>query len=120
MKLTLMIAIAFFVIGCGASAAPTVQNEVPSETQPTKAEPAGDSHSADDGHNHGEEDKAERISLADAKKAFDAGEAVFVDTRGRSSYDNERIKGAVSVPAAEFATAYKDIPKDKKIITYCS
>jgi hypothetical protein len=61
-----------------------------------------------------------RISLADAKKAFDSGNAVFVDTRAEIQHRQERIKGALSIPAEAFATRYAEVPKGKTIITYCS
>lgn len=71
-------------------------------------------------HDEHEDDDTPRISLADAKKDFDAGDAVFVDTRGKSSYDTEHVKGALNVPLNEFDKSYESIPKDKKIIAYCS
>ena len=61
-----------------------------------------------------------RISLAEAKKAFDEGNVVFVDTRAEVSYKAEHVKGALNIPAEAFQTRYAEVPKDKKIITYCS
>lgn len=69
---------------------------------------------------HGHEDAAERISLAEAKKEFDAGTAVFVDTRDEASYQEEHIKGAINIPTKTVASRYKEIPTGKKIIAYCS
>jgi len=63
---------------------------------------------------------APRISLADAKKAFDEGNAVFVDTRADVSYKQEHIKGAINISAETFEAKYKEIPTGKKIIVYCS
>ena len=63
---------------------------------------------------------APRITLADAKKAFDEGNVVFVDTRAETTYKAEHIKGAINIPAEAFQTRYAEVPKDKKIITYCS
>ena len=65
-------------------------------------------------------DQSPRISLADAKKSFDDGAAVFVDTRGAPSYQNEHITGAVNISAEFFESKYRDLPADKKIIVYCS
>ena len=65
-------------------------------------------------------EEAPRISLADAKKDFDAGRAVFVDTRAEVSYKTEHIKGAINIPAEAFQTRYTEVPKGKKIIAYCS
>ena len=65
-------------------------------------------------------DGAARITIAGAKKLFDSGSAVFVDTRGESQFNAERIKGAINIPAETAATRWKEIPTDKKIIAYCS
>lgn len=65
-------------------------------------------------------DDAPRITLADAKKDFDAGNTIFVDTRAEVSYKQEHIKGAINVPAEAMETRYKEIPTGKKIIAYCS
>ncbi len=69
---------------------------------------------------HGHMDDAPRITLADAKKDFDDGSAVFVDTRAEVAYRQEHVKGAVNIPMEAFETRYKEIPTDKKIIAYCS
>ncbi len=65
-------------------------------------------------------EEAPRISLADAKKDFDGGAAIFVDTRAAESYKTEHIKGAINIPAGDFETRYTELPKNKKIIAYCS
>ena len=69
---------------------------------------------------HGHADEAARISLTEAKKEFDAGNAVFLDTRAEAAYNNEHIKGALNVTEATLEEKYKEIPKGKKIIAYCS
>jgi len=69
---------------------------------------------------HGHTDDAPRINLADAKKDFDAGNTVFVDTRAENSYKQEHIKGAINIPMEAVEMRYKEIPKGKKIIAYCS
>ncbi|CAN5239823.1 hypothetical protein BH20ACI1_BH20ACI1_02390 [soil metagenome] len=66
------------------------------------------------------EDDAPRISLEDAKKDFDNGKAIFVDTRAEAAFNVEHIKGAINIPAEAFKTRYTEVPKDKKIIAYCS
>ena len=65
-------------------------------------------------------DTAPRISLADAKKDFDAGGAVFIDTHVKEQFDIQHIQGAINVPFAELETRLNKIPKGKKIIAYCS
>lgn len=63
---------------------------------------------------------APRISVADAKKALDAGKAVLVDVRSAQSYQEEHAKGAISLPTSEIAARLSELPKDKQIITYCT
>lgn len=65
-------------------------------------------------------DDAPRISLADAKKDYDAGTAIFIDTRGEGSFKQERIKGAINVMPEQVESKYKEIPTGKKLIVYCS
>lgn len=69
---------------------------------------------------HGHEDNAPRIELADAKKAFDEGNVIFIDTRSRSAFATERIKGAINIPMESFQQQVKEVPKGKPIIAYCS
>jgi len=69
---------------------------------------------------HGHTDDAPRITLADAKKDFDAGNVVFVDTRAKSAYDVEHIKGAINMTTGEVEARYKELQSGKKIIAYCS
>lgn len=64
--------------------------------------------------------EAARISLADAKAAFDAGKAVFIDTRDVDSYNSGHIKGAIQMSAQDVAARFKELPADKQIIAYCS
>ncbi len=69
---------------------------------------------------HGHADDAPRITLADAKKDFDAGTAIFVDTRDEAAFKNEHIKGAINISMNAVEAKYKEIPTGKKIIAYCS
>lgn len=61
-----------------------------------------------------------RITLADAKKAFDDGNAVFVDSRGDAAYKAEHIAGSINIPYGGQAPDLSSLPKSKKIIVYCS
>lgn len=61
-----------------------------------------------------------RISVEEAKKAFDSGEGLFIDSRSNASYKRKHIKGAINIPLADLESRYKEVPKDKKIIIYCS
>lgn len=65
-------------------------------------------------------DGAPRISLAEAKEDFDAGNVVFIDTRGADTFNQEHIKGAINMMPEQVELRYKEIPTGKKIIVYCS
>ena len=69
---------------------------------------------------HGHTDDAPRVTLADAKKDFDAGNVVFIDTRTEATYKQEHIKGALNMPVETADAKFNEIPKGKKIIAYCS
>jgi len=63
---------------------------------------------------------APRISLEDAKKAFDEKSATFIDTHPKAMYDAGHIPGAINVTVQDLETKFDKIPKGKKIIAYCS
>ncbi|MEP7149809.1 MAG: rhodanese-like domain-containing protein [Acidobacteriota bacterium] len=99
-----------FASSCNnAAKPPVVVNSTPSPV-PARA----DSDHADDGHD------APRISLAEAKKDFDAGTAVFIDTHAPEQYAQQHIPGSINVPANNLEPYLNKIPKGKKIIAYCS
>lgn len=87
---------------------------------PLKAESVKKDSSSVKTDEHGHTDDAPRITLAEAKKDFDDGKVIFVDTRAEVTYKQEHIKGAINVPMEAFEIKYKEIPTDKKIIAYCS
>src|SRR5262245_47396640 len=59
------------------------------------------------------DDDAPRISLADAKKAFDDGSAVFIDTRPADVYKQEHVKGSLNITKDTLEARYSELPKDK-------
>ncbi|MCA1589939.1 MAG: ArsR family transcriptional regulator, partial [Acidobacteria bacterium] len=56
----------------------------------------------------------------DAKKEFDAKSAVFVDTHSPDQFAKQHIAGAINIPANDTADKIDKLPKNKKIIVYCS
>lgn len=66
------------------------------------------------------EPQVKRVSLADAKAAFDSKAAVFVDVRDPDSYKAGHIPGAVNIPVEEIQTRYKELDASRWIITYCT
>ena len=61
-----------------------------------------------------------RVSLPDAKAAFGAKTAVFIDARPKASYDAGHIPGALSIPADELQNRLGELKKNDWIITYCT
>jgi 3-mercaptopyruvate sulfurtransferase SseA len=66
------------------------------------------------------QEEARRISLKDAKAAYDGGNALFIDTRPETAYKGEHIKGAINIPAGETDKHIAELPRDKQLIFYCS
>ena len=66
-------------------------------------------------------DNSARISVEEAKKLIDAGQAVMVDVRGTEAYNASHIKGALDHGIGKIeANDFKGLPKDKRLIVYCS
>jgi hypothetical protein len=59
----------------------------------------------------------DRVSLADAKAAFDTGQAVFVDVRGEPFYSDAHIPGALSLTEDQLPD---ELDPSDWIITYCT
>lgn len=95
-----LLAVTVFVVGCQKGMTTAVNNTANVNATPT--------------------DDAPRITLADAKADFDAGTALFVDTRAEAAYNQEHIKGSINVSSDKLEAKLKELPKDKKIIAYCS
>ena len=108
----LVLAVSVFALGCNDAAKPPVI--VKASPTPRPVNPGTDSHGHADGHD------APRITLAEAKKDFDAGTAVFIDTHMPEQYEQRHIKGSINVPANNMEPYVNKIPKGKKIIAYCS
>ena len=63
-----------------------------------------------------------RISVEEAKVAFDSGKAIIVDVRGADIYVAGHVAGAISIPLSEIETnpAGLGLDKGQWIITYCT
>jgi rhodanese-related sulfurtransferase len=63
-----------------------------------------------------------RISVAEAKAAFDNGSAIIVDVRGSEAYAAGHMPGALNIQLEEFETNPANLKLDKEqwIITYCT
>ena len=62
-----------------------------------------------------------RMRVVELKALLDAGEEVIVaDARSATSYEENHIAGAISLPLLEVDERYKELPKDAKIVLYCT
>jgi len=112
----LIFAVAFIaVIACAKPAADntiaSAANAAPTATPPATPAPSETPVPPDD---------APRITLEEAKKAYDEGKAFIIDARAEEAYKMEHIKGAVNIRHDNLDAMLKQIPRDKTIIVYCS
>jgi hypothetical protein len=59
-----------------------------------------------------------RISVQDAKAAYDNGSAVFLDVRTAADYTELHITGALNIPLGEIEARMGELDPDDWIITY--
>ena len=94
-------------------------NSSTSSRQPTPPR-ASQSVSNTNGHDHAAESAVPRINVMEAQAAVNRGEAVLLDVRQPPAYNAGRIKGAILMPEAEIPSRAGALPRDKKIIKYCT
>jgi rhodanese-related sulfurtransferase len=69
---------------------------------------------------HGLEDAVDNLSADRVKQLMDAGEKlVFIDLRPAKEYQERRLPGARSIPFAEVASRFSEIPKSGRVVLYC-
>lgn len=76
---------------------------------PTPARAAEQSH-----------DGVKRVTTTELAELMKQGKVVVVDVRNQQSYDAGHIAGAKSIPVTQIAERYKELPRDKMIVAYCS
>ncbi len=68
----------------------------------------------------GSDPQIDRVSLAEAKTAFDNQQALFLDVRSAESYAAGHIPGAINIPLAQILDRYGKIDASRWIILYCT
>ena len=61
-----------------------------------------------------------RVSLDEAKAAYESKTAIFVDVRSVENYAESHIPGAKSIPLVELETRLEELGPSQWIITYCT
>jgi 3-mercaptopyruvate sulfurtransferase SseA len=64
--------------------------------------------------------QVERVNPAQAKEAYDADAAVFVDVRDPAYFQTSHIPGALSIPLSEIEARYIELDPSDWIILYCT
>jgi 3-mercaptopyruvate sulfurtransferase SseA len=65
-------------------------------------------------------DGVRRVKVEELQQMLaDGGTAVY-DTRAKTAYDIEHIKGALSMPYDEVSNRAGELPKDKTLVFYCT
>ena len=61
-----------------------------------------------------------RVTLLDAKAAYDSGSAIFVDVRTAQVYQDSHIAGSINIPLSELELRISELDRADWIITYCT
>ena len=65
-------------------------------------------------------DSARRINAEELHKLWQKDEVLIVDTRTEPVFKQGHIRGAILIPANEFASRADELPKSKMIVAYCT
>ena len=65
-------------------------------------------------------DGVRRVTVAELQKMWEDGSAVVYDTRAKTAYDAEHLRGALSMPYDEVLNRAGELPKDKTLVFYCT
>jgi hypothetical protein len=91
---------------------------------PTAASKSGDKPSAgaqqQQAAPHAHADGIRRMGPAELQKLVEGGKVVVYDTRSKMSYDQEHIRGSLSMPHEEAAARAPEFPRDKTLVFYCT
>jgi predicted sulfurtransferase len=112
-KLLFMMVLVNAVVFLGCTAQQTSQSNAPvSSGTPLVKMPLEEDHAA--------LAAVPRISVTEAEALVKKGEAILLDAREESAFRVGHIKGAISMPEAKIPYRVSMLPRDKKIITYCT
>jgi 3-mercaptopyruvate sulfurtransferase SseA len=116
-----VIILAFAIQACSAPSPTTEPTIVPTQTlaatqiiEPVSTQPPANLPQT--------EAEVPRVSVEEAKAAFDSGAAIIVDVRSAEAYAASHVPGAINIQLEEFETNPTDLELDKEqwVITYCT
>jgi len=105
----------FVLAACSAQPTQTLPTLAPTAiVDPSFTQPAGGLPQTDA--------DVPRITVEDARAALESGEAIIVDVRSPSAFEESHVAGAVSVPLGMIERELASVPLNKEqwIITYCT
>ncbi|HEX7955570.1 MAG TPA: rhodanese-like domain-containing protein, partial [Pyrinomonadaceae bacterium] len=82
--------------------------------------PSNSSKPAATGTTQVDADGARRVTAAELQKMLEDGRTVVYDTRAKAAYEQEHIKGALSMPSNEVSDRAGEFPRDKTLVFYCT
>ena len=65
-------------------------------------------------------DNAKRIAADELHKLWSSNQVLIIDTRAESAYQQEHIKGSISMPTGTVLQRIDELPRDKMIVAYCT
>jgi 3-mercaptopyruvate sulfurtransferase SseA len=65
-------------------------------------------------------DSAKRITADELHKLWSSNQVLIIDTRAESAYQQEHIKGSISMPTGTVLQRIDELPRDKMIAAYCT
>ena len=65
-------------------------------------------------------DNAKRITADDLHKLWSSNQVLIIDTRAESAFQQEHIKGSISMPTGTVLQRIDELPRDKMIVAYCT
>lgn len=65
-------------------------------------------------------DAVRRVTVLEAQKLAQTGQAVIVDVRSSQQFSEGHIRGAVNIPGSQLLARLGELPPKTLIITYCA
>ena len=65
-------------------------------------------------------DGVRRVNAAELQKLVEGGRVAIYDTRVKAAYEQEHIRGALSLPQNEADGRAGELPRDKTLVFYCT
>ena len=125
--LSLLACVMLALAACGGGASAPTAASGQSAAPASKSAPAGQSAAPAGGQPAPDFNAVARgtdklfVPVDSVKQALDNKSAVLIiDARAPSDFAAGHIPGAVNIPYYEMAQRYKEVPKDKWVITYCA